>query len=201
MASRALTARLMIASSNCEGSASAVPKVLRQRCLQRNVLADRPLQHGRRALDGFVHVENARLQGLLAGECQHALHELNPALGGIVDLLDHVPKLGVARNADRDQLRHADDDRENVVEIVGDATGQLADRLHLLSLAQLQLDFPAIGDPPDPSFPAIGKQLSAVHLAPLCRNRYPTRLHCVPAAPCSPRRRTAEHAHRCRIRL
>ena len=33
----------------------------------------------------------------------------------------------------------ADDDRQHVVEIVGDAAGQLADRLHLLDLAELRL--------------------------------------------------------------
>jgi hypothetical protein len=33
----------------------------------------------------------------------------------------------------------ADDDREHVVEVVGDAAGQLADRLHFLDLAELGL--------------------------------------------------------------
>ncbi len=33
----------------------------------------------------------------------------------------------------------ADDDRQHIVEVVGDAAGQLADRLHLLDLAELGL--------------------------------------------------------------
>ena len=43
------------------------------------------------------------------------------------------------------EIEAADDDREHVVEIVGDAAGQLADRLHLLDLAQLRLGGGALG--------------------------------------------------------
>ena len=43
------------------------------------------------------------------------------------------------------EVEAADDDREHVVEVVGDAAGQLADRLHLLDLAQLRLGGGALG--------------------------------------------------------
>ena len=45
----------------------------------------------------------------------------------------NVPELSV------DRLQATEDDREQVVEVVGDAAGQLADRVHLLCLAQLVL--------------------------------------------------------------
>ena len=43
------------------------------------------------------------------------------------------------------EIEAADDDREHVVEIVGDAAGELADRLHLLDLAELRLGGGALG--------------------------------------------------------
>ncbi|MDP7238094.1 MAG: hypothetical protein QGI34_15335, partial [Candidatus Latescibacteria bacterium] len=38
------------------------------------------------------------------------------------------------------------DDRQQIVEIVGDATGQLTDRFHLLGLQELFLDMALSGD-------------------------------------------------------
>src|SRR3546814_9799892 len=46
------------------------------------------------------------------------------------------------RSAD---LEPADDDREHIVEVVRDAAGELADRLHLLRLAQPRLGGLALG--------------------------------------------------------
>ena len=43
------------------------------------------------------------------------------------------------------EIEAADDDREHVVEIVRDAAGELADRLHLLDLAELRLGGGALG--------------------------------------------------------
>ena len=44
------------------------------------------------------------------------------------------------------ELQIADDDGEQIVEIVGDAAGELAHGLHLLRLAELLLHLPALGD-------------------------------------------------------
>ena len=44
------------------------------------------------------------------------------------------------------QLQIAADDLQHVVEVVRDAAGELADRLHLLRLPQLRLGFGALGD-------------------------------------------------------
>jgi len=43
------------------------------------------------------------------------------------------------------EVQIAGDDRQDIVEIVGDAAGQLTDHLHLLGLEQLGLDRPALG--------------------------------------------------------
>ena len=62
-----------------------------------------------------------------------------PRFGSLVDRLCQIGELRVAGDAVRQQLDHAEDDGQDVVEVVSDAAGELADRLHLLRLAQLLL--------------------------------------------------------------
>ncbi len=94
-------------------------------------------------LGGFhrqcIDVDLARLQRLLAGKGEQMLGQLRAALGGIVDQLGDRGELRpvgdrVAENADG-----AGDDGQDVVEVVGDAAGQLADRVHFLRLPELGL--------------------------------------------------------------
>jgi len=59
------------------------------------------------------------------------------ALAGLSDLLDRRELLGVSGELGRQQLRVAEDCRQQVVEVVGDAPGQLADCLHLLGDPEL----------------------------------------------------------------
>ncbi len=67
--------------------------------------------------------------------------------------LDELPDVVLAaRQLALDKVHGADDDGQHVVEIVRDAAGKLADRLHLLHLADLRfsllarLDFPGERD-------------------------------------------------------
>ena len=46
-----------------------------------------------------------------------------------------------------DEVEPADDHRQQIVEVVGDAAGQLAERFHLLALAQLVLRLGQLGGP------------------------------------------------------
>ena len=63
------------------------------------------------------------------------------ALGGLLDLLDDRARSGSsARARSSEQLAVAEDDGEQVVEVVRDAAGEPADRLHLLRLAELLLE-------------------------------------------------------------
>src|SRR3546814_9853312 len=57
-------------------------------------------------------------------------------VGGRQRLIDQVRQLRLAGHPPAGQVEAADDDRQQVVEVMGHAAGQLADRLHLLSLAQ-----------------------------------------------------------------
>jgi len=53
---------------------------------------------------------------------------------------------GLVFSAAKHQIERADDDAQEVVEVVGDAAGQLPDRLHLLGLDQARLRAFAFGD-------------------------------------------------------
>ena len=54
-----------------------------------------------------------------------------------------TPSFPVAGSRRSQHVEAADDHRQHVVEVVGDAAGQLADRLHLLRLAQFPFGMPA----------------------------------------------------------
>ncbi|MNR36126.1 hypothetical protein D3C85_1540210 [compost metagenome] len=86
--------------------------------------------HQRRNLDGFG------LEFLAPGKRQHALgqrYATQGALGGVV----HQPgNTRVVTHALADYFQIAEDHRQQVVEIVGNASGELADGLHLLRLEQ-----------------------------------------------------------------
>ena len=62
------------------------------------------------------------------------------ALGGVLDFDDRRPHLGMVLQLQREELGVAEDDRHDVVEVVRDAAGEPADRLHLLRLPVLFLE-------------------------------------------------------------
>ena len=89
-----------------------------------------------------VDVDAARLQRLTAGEGQQMLGEVGaPRCRGA----DHVGDLGEMRTVlDRlaEDFDGSGDHGENVVEVVGDAAGELTDRFHLLRLPDLGFWWP-----------------------------------------------------------
>ena len=101
------------------------PEIFRQGRLQDDMLAQRPLQDGSDALDGGIQIKDARLQRALAGEGEQPLNELCAALRRLVDLLHHRRHLRVVSDDSRNQLRHAHDDGQDVIEVVRDPSGQL----------------------------------------------------------------------------
>ena len=85
-------------------------------------------------------------QRLGPGEGQQAAGQgggAGRALHRIVEVHHHLAPRAV--EAAQGKVDAADDDGEHVVEVVGDAAGQLADRLHLLDLAELGLGGLALG--------------------------------------------------------
>ena len=118
-----------------------------QRRHQDDVLADQSPQHVVHLRDDGVEVEDPRLEHLLPAEGEELAGEGGGALRRLEDL---APPSAAARSsrdqAPQDDVAVADDDAEDVVEVVGDAAGQPADRLHLLRLAELLLQPLRLGD-------------------------------------------------------
>ena len=69
------------------------------------------------------------------------------ALGGLLDGVGGVVRVGVrASDCELEHVGVPENAGEEVVEIVGDAAGELPDGLHLLRLGELELEVAAVGD-------------------------------------------------------
>ena len=145
MASRALTARLMMTCSSWPWSALTRAQVAAVGHLELDVLADQAAQQMRQLGQDVGQVEHLGLQGLLAREGQQLAHQVGRAVGVLLDLHDVGEGLIARPVAQQQQIGKSDHRRQQVVEIVRDAAGQLADRLHLLRLDELQLEALLLG--------------------------------------------------------
>src|SRR4030095_16434284 len=111
-----------------------------------DVLADQAAQQVRQLGQDVRDVDDARLQGLLAREGEQLAHQVGGAVGILLDLHDVGEGLVAGAVAHQQQVAEADHGGQQVVEVVGDAAGELADRLHLLRLGELHLELLALGD-------------------------------------------------------
>ena len=93
-----------------------------------------------------VQVGSLQRHDLLAGEGQEAGGELGGPVGGLQDLAELVLMIGGEERVGLQHVAEPHDHHEDVVEVVGDPTRQLPDRLHLLRLQELLLQAPAVGD-------------------------------------------------------
>ena len=92
-----------------------------------------------------AELQHLRPQRLPAREGEQLPHEPGGAVGILLDL-HQVLERGIGRPVvGQEQIRIADDGGEHVVEVVRDAAGELADRLHLLRLRELRLQRPLLG--------------------------------------------------------
>ena len=82
---------------------------------------------------------------LAAGEGEQPPDQLRALLGRAAGHADDLPVLLLERQPALDQAEAAEHGGEQVVEIVRDAAGQLADRVHLAGLEQLLLEVLAVG--------------------------------------------------------
>ena len=87
----------------------------------------------------------ARREGLLAREGEQALDQLHAAARRLQRRFDEFVEFGVIRTVILQRRQVADDDGEQVVEIVGDAASQLAQCVEFLRLQQLFLQFALLG--------------------------------------------------------
>src|SRR4051794_982622 len=111
----------------------------------RHVVADQAIEHRQQPGRDLVEVERDRVHHLLAREREQLARELRGALGRPLDLAQFVRARAGADAALREPAVAADHGQQ-VVEVMRDAARELADRLHLLRLAQLLLERAPPGD-------------------------------------------------------
>ena len=99
-----------------------------------------PAEHRAQLGHHRVEVDDPRLQHLFPAEGEQLTGESRRPVRGPVDLQHVEPALVLVVDRPQQQLRVSDDGRQEVVEVVGDAAGELADGLHLLGLAELLLE-------------------------------------------------------------
>ena len=104
-----------------------------------DVLADQPLQHGRLPGDQRVEIDEDGLQHLPPAVGEELAGEARGPFGGLHDLLDPAARRVRGGELPQQDVTVADDHAHQVVEVVGDAAGQAAERLALLGLDQLGL--------------------------------------------------------------
>ena len=146
MASRALTARFMMTCSICPASARTGQRFWPGTMHEVDVLADHAGEHLQVLGGDVVQVDDARGEHLLAAEGEQLAGQRGGAFGGAGDLLGRTAQMRLGAEALEQEFRVAGDHHEQIVEVVGDAAGEAADRFHLLRLAQLLLEGAAFGD-------------------------------------------------------
>ena len=90
--------------------------------------------------NGGLHVHGRAVPEPDAAESEDALDQQLRALRGMQHVVEVAPQIGVSRGVLGGELAVPQDGAEDVVEVVGDAAGERADRLHFLRLAQLRLE-------------------------------------------------------------
>ena len=146
IASRALTARFTRTCSTDAGSTLHAIDIRRERGDQRDVFADQAAQQLLDLPHERVEIDDLRLQHLPAAEGEQLAGERRGALARRLNLLEVRAQPIALRDLVEHQRAVAEDGGQQIVEIVRDAAGELPDRLHLLRLAQLLLEPPALGD-------------------------------------------------------
>src|ERR1700736_1248387 len=96
--------------------------------------------------DGMAEGGRSWGQLLVGGEAEQAANEVRTAPRSLVRGVNELERLFLSRHEALQQTEIADDDAQQVVEVVGDASGELTDGLHLLTLIELPLELLALGD-------------------------------------------------------
>ena len=117
--------------------------------------------------DQRVNVDLLGLERLAAGEGEQLAGQRSGIGRRLDDRLGEADALGLRQLGAAQHVRRALDYRQQIVEIVGDAAGQLAERLHLLTLAQLILGLGALLDLLPEEGIGLGQRLGAAGKLPV----------------------------------
>ena len=107
---------------------------------QLHLLAQGARQDAVGAAHGRAQVDHPGVGALPAGKGEQPAHQGGGPIGGGADAVQLAAHLGLAAQPEGEQLGRPHDGGEQVVELVGDAARQPADRLHLLGVQQLLLE-------------------------------------------------------------
>ena len=151
IASRALTARFTTTCSRCLGSMRTSVVAASERGVNTNVHAEQLLEHAVERSDDRVEVDRLRrFEHRAAAEDQELPRERRGPAADFEHLVQIVLQVRIHRLVVADllerQLGVADEGGEEVVEVVRDAAGQPAERVHLLGLPKLIFQALSFGD-------------------------------------------------------
>src|SRR5207253_8008157 len=105
--------------------------------LQMDVLADQGLEHGLKVRYYGIQVQHFQVLNLPAAEGQQLACQGCGPPSRFLDMLDVFASKEIGSEAVDHKFTVAGNGRQQVVEVMRDAAGKPADRLHLLSLAKL----------------------------------------------------------------
>ena len=120
------------------GIAQRAPQILRRDDRKIDGLADGPAQQILQRPHQLIGIDDLRNQRLPPGKRQQAMRERRGAVGRShrrVDVARDIVGASLIETG-LQQIQRSDDTRQEIVEVVRDAAGQLPDRFHLLELKQ-----------------------------------------------------------------
>ena len=113
---------------------------------QSNGGAQETSQHLGCALDHVVQIQVLGLHRLFPAERQQLTGQIGGAFGGGAHLYQRFFRILAFHHSAENHVGMPLDDRQDVVKVMRHACGELADRFHLLQLAQLLLELSALGN-------------------------------------------------------
>ena len=116
------------------------PQIARLIERQLDILAEQAREQDGQFRQHIAELKHLRAQGLLAREGKQLTHEPGGAVRVLLDVHDVLEGRVGRPVVHQQEVGEADDRRQHVVEVMGDAAGELTDRLHLLALGDLHLE-------------------------------------------------------------
>ncbi len=113
------------------------PQLVRDLGDNLDVAAQRRTHQGRDVREELLEVDLLDLERLRAGEREQLLGEACAAVGRAADAFQHSLYLVGIVDVPKPEFARAEDCRQQVVEVMGEAAGQLAERFHFLRPEQL----------------------------------------------------------------
>ena len=113
---------------------------------QGDARAERALKEVAHAVEQRGNIDRGRVEVLLARKGEHALGQRRAAFGALHRCVDQPLRARIVRQLLAQQIEISDHRHQEIVEVVSDTAGELAEALHLLRLKELLLSLLACGN-------------------------------------------------------